>query len=214
MIFSGSRLFSVAASLLTALAISGPVAAKDPTVVYPRGAPQIISDFHSMMGANKKLRSQRHQGIDIAGPNGQPILAVADGKIVDAEVDKCWGPTISIDHGKGIDGKRMIVLYGHLGSFLVNRGQTVKRGQQIGRLGNNHNDFDCIVRVRHLHLQIGRVRRGGNRGTYWGWARFLKDGNRSVNPHLYWADGPGRVTCFKKGRSYPAGTLTYPVPCK
>ena len=119
-----------------------------------------------------------------------------------------------VDHGTGIDGKRMIILYGHLGDVVVKKGQNVKRGQLVGRLGNNHKRFGCIAGVRHLHLQIGREARMTNRGNAWGHVRFLKDGKRGVNPHLYWADGPGQVTCFRKGESYPKGAITYPLPCK
>ena len=82
----------------------------------------------------------------------------------------------------------------------------------IARLGNNQRKFKCMFRVRHLHLQLGRIRRLA-KGTYWGHAYFLLDAFNAVNPHLLWADGPYRVTCFDKKRRYPRGTLTYPVPC-
>jgi murein DD-endopeptidase MepM/ murein hydrolase activator NlpD len=187
--------------------------AKEIKVVMPKGAPKITSHFHSMKGVNGFRRSARHQGIDIPAPNRQPIIAVASGKVLDVEVGTCWGPTLMVDHGKGNDGKRLIVLYGHLGDIVVKKGQSVKRGQLVGRLGNNHKKFKCIAGVRHLHLQIGREARLSNRGNAWGHVRFLKDGKRGVNPHLYWAKGAGQVTCFRKGESYPKGTITYPLPC-
>ena len=148
------------------------------------------------------------------GPNQQPIIAVADGRVLDFEVGSCWGPTLMVDHGLGFDGKPLIVLYGHLGEAVVRKGQAVTRGQLVGRLGNNHLKFSCISKVRHLHLQIGRKARLTDRGRFWGHVRYLKDGKRGVNPHVYWADGPGKVTCFRKGETYPKGTITYPVPCK
>jgi murein DD-endopeptidase MepM/ murein hydrolase activator NlpD len=188
--------------------------AKKKPEFMPKGAPEITSHFQSMKGVNGRRRSARHQGIDIPGPNRQPIIAIAPGKVLDAEVGKCWGPTLMVDHGRGIDGKRLIVLYGHLGDILVKKGQTVKRGQLVGRLNNNHKKFKCIAGVRHLHLQIGRKARLSNRGGSWGHVRYLQDGKRGVNPHAYWADGPGNVTCFRKGESYQKGTITYPMPCK
>jgi len=182
-------------------------------IVYPKGAPYIASGFHSMSGINGFWRTNKHQGIDITGDNGQPIIAAADGKVLDAEVENCWGPTVSIDHGEGLDGRNIIALYGHVGEILVNEGEEIKRGQIIARLGDNHYDYKCIYRVRHLHFQIGRiwnVMKNFGRGHKY----FLEDGDDGVNPHIYWADGPGMITCFDPKRTYKPGTLTYPVPCQ
>lgn len=182
-------------------------------VVYPDNTPRIGSDFRSRRGINGPRRPSRHQGIDIKGRNGQPIIAIASGTVLESDVGTCWGPTVVIDHGRGLDGKPLIAAYGHLGQVDVRAGQSIARGDRVGTLGNNFRNFDCIVGVRHLHLQLGRTWRGPDKGSYWGHVRYLKDGKRGTNPHLYWADGPGRVTCFKRGQQYPAGTLTYPLPC-
>lgn len=183
-------------------------------ISVPANAPPVLSEFGSLKGANGLRRSSRHQGLDVGGPNGMPILAAADGIVVETDIGDCWGPTVVIDHGVGIDGKPLIAAYGHLGAIKVKAGQRVKRGQTIAALGNNHKEFKCIYGVRHLHLQLGRQHRSGSKGTYWGHVRYLVDGKKGVNPHLYWAQGPGNVTCFRKGTKYPAGTLTYPAPCK
>ncbi|MBY5934327.1 M23 family metallopeptidase [Tateyamaria omphalii] len=182
-------------------------------ITYPAGAPKIISDFRSRTNVRGGLRLSVHQGIDLAGPNGSQIIAAADGRVLETDVGSCWGPTVVIDHGIGRDGKPLIAAYGHLGQMQVKSGQSVRRGQLIGTLGNNQRDFRCIGGVRHLHFQLGRAWRGPEKGTFWGHMRYLRDGKRGTNPHQYWADGPNRVTCFDAGRSYPAGTLTYPVPC-
>ena len=183
------------------------------TIIYPPGAPLIVSDFRDTLDGKGRMRDQIHQGIDIAGNKGQLILAASDGKVLEATVEKCWGPTIAIDHGIGLDGKKIIALYGHLGEMLVTANEQVTRGQPIGSLGDNQDVFDCIAGLRHLHFQIGRNYRDSYKGTYWGWAYFLKDGNKGVNPHLYWSDGPNKVTCFKPNTKYKLGSLTYPVPC-
>ena len=183
------------------------------TIIYPPGAPLIVSDFRDTLDGKGRMRDQIHQGIDIAGNKGQLILAASDGKVLEATVEKCWGPTIAIDHGKGLDGKKIIALYGHLGEMLVTANEQVTRGQPIGSLGDNQDIFDCIAGLRHLHFQIGRNYRDSYKGNYWGWAYFLKDGNKGVNPHLYWSNGPNKVTCFKPNTKYKLGSLTYPVPC-
>lgn len=183
-----------------------------PKVTYPDGAPRIDSDFHSFVGVDGYLRPQQHQGIDILGSDGQPVIAAADGVVLAATSDRCWGPTVVIDHGRDLTGKPLVALYGHLGRTAVAQGQRVRRGQQIGCLGDNQNAYDCMAGVRHLHFQVGRVFRE-RPGDAWGYGHFLADGDTSINPHTLWADGVGRITCYRSGRSYPEGTLTYPVPC-
>jgi len=184
-------------------------------IIYPENAPSIAAHFKSRLGINGRMRpaSQLHQGIDIKGPVGQPIIAVADGIVLDAVVEECWGPTIAIDHGTAYDGKRLIALYGHLGEMIVKSGSRVVRGQLIGRLGDNERKYKCIWGVRHLHFQIGQKYKSDNREHHWGWGYFLEDGNRSLNPHHYWADGIGNITCFNPKLILDPGYITYPVPC-
>ena len=176
-------------------------------VVYSPGAPRIISDFHV-----RRRSGKIHQGIDIWGPPGQPIIAVADGRVIETHIERCWGPTVAIDHGRDKDGKPLIALYGHVQDILVEEGQAVSRGDVVARLDDNHRQFKCIGGIPHLHLQLGRVRRV-LKGSFRGYDYFLRDGHNSINPHLLWADGPYRVTCFDRSRAYPSGTLTYPMPC-
>jgi murein DD-endopeptidase MepM/ murein hydrolase activator NlpD len=183
-------------------------------IVYPPGAPGIAAHFKSRLGINGKSRDagSLHQGIDIKGPNGQAILAAADGMVLEAVVDECWGPTISIDHGNGPDGGKIIALYGHVGEMLVEAGHEVKRGQLIAKLGDNQNRYKCMAGVRHLHFQLGREYQT-DKSDRWGNEYFLEDGRRGLNPHLYWVDGVRKVTCFSPAKIYPADYLAYPLPC-
>tara|TARA_B100000700_G_C14382286_1_gene550969 strand:+ start:31 stop:525 length:495 start_codon:yes stop_codon:yes gene_type:complete len=164
------------------------------------------------MGINGQMRSQTHQGIDIIGKDGQPIISVAPGIVLESTIEKCWGPTIAIDHGNDFNGEKIIALYGHLGEMLVSAGDKVQRGQLIGRLGNNQYDFKCIFKIRHLHFQIGREYTTNKNG--WGSGYFLKDWNNGRNPHYYWSDGEGLITCYRDGVKYREGSITYPVPCE
>lgn len=184
------------------------------TIILPAGAPAIVSDFHDQIGVNGSLRRTKHQGIDILGPVGMPVLSAAPGIVLETDIGQCWGPTIVIDHGYDPDQKPLIAAYGHLGVVLTEKGDVVTRGQVIARLGDNAADFRCIQGIRHLHFQIGRKHRKGLKGTYWGHMRYLKDGRKGVNPHALWADGPGRVTCYRADKRFPDGTLTFPAPCE
>ena len=53
-------------------------------------------------------------------------------------------PTIAVDHGEGIDGKKIIALYCHLGKMLVSAGDKIQRGEVIAYLGNNYHEYECI----------------------------------------------------------------------
>lgn len=73
-----------------------------------------------------------HQGIDIGAPLGTPVTASDSGYVVFAGLDTTgFGKMILLDHGNGYT-----TLYGHLDRFAVGVGDSVKKGQLIGRVGN------------------------------------------------------------------------------
>ena len=47
----------------------------------------ILSDFGSMNGVNTRPRDNIHQGIDIIGPSDQPIIAIADGIVLETTIE-------------------------------------------------------------------------------------------------------------------------------
>ena len=173
----------------------------------------ILSDFKSMNGVNSRPRDHIHQGIDIIGSENQPIIAIADGKVLETTIEDCWGPTLIIDHGKSIDGKNLITIYGHVGDFLVSENDYVKRGDIVAKLPKKIK-YRCMARVRHLHLQIGQEYCKKEEKDNWGCKYFIKDFYRSLNPNKYWANGENKVTCFEKNKTYKDGTITYPFFCK
>ena len=173
---------------------------------------KIASDFKSRTDALGRRRSQRHQGIDVTGPVGTEIIAIADGKVLLTKDESCWGPTIMIDHSFS-EKKPLIALYGHLDEILVQENEFVKRGQLIGRLGDKTKNRKCVHGVRHLHLQLGsKAREKEKRNQYWGYNYFLAD-RKGLNPHRFWADGKGKVTCFISGKTYPKDKITWPLHC-
>lgn len=73
-----------------------------------------------------------HLGIDIGAPAGTPVRAADSGFVNFAGWDKTgFGNMILIDHGNGF-----LTTYGHLESFAVTAGDSVKKGQLIGRVGS------------------------------------------------------------------------------
>jgi len=85
-----------------------------------------------------------HQGIDLSAPKGSPVRATAAGKVVVAERSGAYGRTVVIDHGNGIRTR-----YAHLKSIAVDRGERVKAGEVIGKVGKSGNASGY-----HLHYEI------------------------------------------------------------
>ena len=183
--------------------------------VSPKGyeTNPIISDFKSIYGVNGRTRMQIHQGIDILGEANQPIIAIADGIVLETDQKFCEGPSVVIDHGRAISGERLIAVYTHVGEFLVKDGDNIKRGMPIAKLPEKIS-FPCMARVRHLHLQIGQEYCEKHEKNTWGCDFYIKDKYSSLNPHLFWADGKNIVTCYDKKKKYQKGSITYPFYCQ
>jgi murein DD-endopeptidase MepM/ murein hydrolase activator NlpD len=71
-----------------------------------------------------------HSGMDLRAKKGTPVRAPAAGKVALAGPLYFSGNTIILDHGLGIT-----TLYAHLSRMLVKRGDMVKKGQLIGKVG-------------------------------------------------------------------------------
>ena len=76
-----------------------------------------------------------HSGIDIGGPNGGAIRASNNGRVIYAGWYGGYGQVVILDHGI-VRGQPITTLYAHLSSISVSKGQTVTKGQPIGREGS------------------------------------------------------------------------------
>ena len=88
-----------------------------------------------------------HPGIDIAPPYGSPIYAAGDGVVIYAGWESGYGNYTCIDHGRNISS-----CYGHQSEIDVSVGQTVHRGQFIGREGSTGNSTGPHV---HFEIRVG-----------------------------------------------------------
>lgn len=100
-----------------------------------------------------------HDGLDLSARRGTPIVAPADGVVVFAGRKGGMGRMIRVSHGFGFQ-----TVYGHLDSIQVEPGQDVRRGEEIGTVGNTGRSTGP-----HLHYEV------------------VKDG-RAVNPLYYILD--------------------------
>lgn len=85
-----------------------------------------------------------HAGLDIAGPHGQAVVSPSDGMVVFSGLEGAYGNVVVVDHGYGIKTR-----YGHLASINVKPGERLKRGDQVGTLGNTGRSTGP-----HLHYEV------------------------------------------------------------
>lgn len=87
-----------------------------------------------------------HDGLDIdnGNPPGDPILAIADGKVTVVRTDDNGARIVRIKHADGYSSG-----YAHLETVLVKVNDPVVRGQQVGTLGGTG-----FVTAPHLHFDI------------------------------------------------------------
>lgn len=85
-----------------------------------------------------------HAGLDIAGERGQPVYATAAGTVTVASYQGGYGNLIIVDHGFGLETR-----YGHLSVFVAKKGDHVKRGDIIGRVGATGRATGY-----HLHYEV------------------------------------------------------------
>jgi murein DD-endopeptidase MepM/ murein hydrolase activator NlpD len=109
---------------------------------------RISGVFGSQRILNGKPRAA-HLGLDIAAPEGTPIVAAAGGIV------RLVGPglffngnVVVLDHGLGLT-----TIYAHLSRIDVREGQTVRQGEAIGLVGKTG-------RVTGPHLHFGLNLRG------------------------------------------------------
>jgi lipoprotein NlpD len=97
----------------------------------------------------------RNKGIDIAGVEGAPVQAAADGEVVHVgSALRGYGNLVIIRHPG-----EFVTAYGHNRRILVAQGQQVKRGQQIAELGRSDADRPKLhFEIRHQGKPLDPVK--------------------------------------------------------
>ena len=124
---------------------------------------------HPILGFNKM-----HRGTDFAAPEGTPVMASGDGKIIRARWCGGGGNCIKIKHNSTYS-----TVYAHLSKFarVAKEGNRVRQGQIIGYVGSTgmstgpHLHYEVIengkkVNSQTLKLPSGKVLKGKEREKF------------------------------------------------
>lgn len=111
-----------------------------------KGTERLVSGFgFRIHPIYKSLRM--HTGVDFTAPTGTPIYATGNGVVKRAQRDNSgYGLMVEVDHGYGYT-----TIYAHMSQVKVRDGQTIKRGEVIGLVGNTG-----LSSGPHLHYEVIR----------------------------------------------------------
>lgn len=118
--------------------------------IKPVQADKLKKDLEYLSGFGIRLHPVHkvrkfHKGIDFTAPEGTSIQAAGDGKIVKVEKGgRGYGNNVTIDHGFGFQ-----TLYAHMLSISVKEGESIKKGQTIGKVGSTGTST-----APHLHYEV------------------------------------------------------------
>ena len=107
------------------------------------GATRITSKFGKRTNPVTEQHAM-HWGIDIGAAKSTPIVSTADGIVIFSGEKSTFGDVIVIDHGSGYT-----TFYGHCSVLEKQRGDRVKRGDTIARVGSSGRSSS-----NHLHYEI------------------------------------------------------------
>jgi murein DD-endopeptidase MepM/ murein hydrolase activator NlpD len=111
-----------------------------------------FADHRTYFYKGREIDQQVHLGFDLAVTARVAVVAANNGTVLNAGWLGIYGNCVILDHGMGVQS-----LYGHLSSFDVKVGDSVKRGQTIGRsgltglAGGDHLHFTMLVNGRPVN---------------------------------------------------------------
>jgi hypothetical protein len=103
-----------------------------------------FADYRTYFYQKKEIDRQVHLGFDLAVTTQIPILAAQNGTVVHAGYLGIYGNCVILDHGLGVQ-----TLYGHLSTIGAKVGDTVIKGQELGRSG-----MTGLAAGDHLHFTV------------------------------------------------------------
>ena len=114
--------------------------------LQPRNT-KVFSNFaetRKYLYRGQEVDTQIHFGYDLASTKQAPVPAANKGVVIHAGALTIYGNTVIVDHGLGL-----MTLYGHLSSIAVKPGDSVDKGQELGRSGSTG-----LAIGDHLHYEV------------------------------------------------------------
>jgi hypothetical protein len=124
--------------------------------IAPPGTDSVEVSYR--FGSTANGTRDAHHGVEFLNPFGTPVLAAGDGDVVVAGDDRkifygpysyFYGNLVVLEHHLPGFDQPVFTLYGHLSKILVQVGQRVQRGQQIGLVG-----MSGVATGSHLHFEV------------------------------------------------------------
>ena len=103
-----------------------------------------FADYRTYVYKDKEVDQQVHLGFDLASLQQAPVTASNRGVVLFANYLGIYGNCVIVDHGLGVQS-----LYAHLSTIDVKEGDTVEKGQTLGRTGSTG-----LAGGDHLHFTL------------------------------------------------------------
>jgi murein DD-endopeptidase MepM/ murein hydrolase activator NlpD len=111
--------------------------------IYNKDLTRVASGYGMRIDPIYRTRKM-HQGMDFTAPIGTEIFATGNGIVKEAGWRQGYGKCVKINHGFGYE-----TLYAHMHKITARVGQSVKRGDVIGEVGNTGKSTGP-----HLHYEV------------------------------------------------------------
>ncbi|MDB9529768.1 M23 family metallopeptidase [Oscillatoria sp. CS-180] len=113
--------------------------------IFPLSIPAPITSLFGWRNHPIFQERRFHAGVDLAAPEGTPVLAAKDGEVITADYLGGYGLTVMLRHENGTQETR----YPHLSQILVRPGEQIKQGEVVGLVGSTGNSTGP-----HLHFEL------------------------------------------------------------
>lgn len=113
-------------------------------MLWPCPSYKYISSRFGRRSSPTRGATSNHKGVDLSADKGSAILSVASGKVAEAQYSSSMGYYVKVSHGDGL-----YTLYEHASKLLVMRGEKVKAGQKIAKVGRTG-----LATGNHLHFGV------------------------------------------------------------
>ncbi len=125
--------------------------AEKPVVTQPQPTRSVVQNTNGSFawpasGAIVKAYSTSNRGIDIAGKEGDPVYAAADGEVIVVGNMRGYGNLVIVKHNQ-----TYVTAYSHVKNIVVKQNDTVNKGQKLATIGKTD---EASPRV---HFEIRKV---------------------------------------------------------